>query len=694
MAKKKSATARRDVDHIRNIGIIAHIDAGKTTVTERILFYTGKEHKMGEVHEGVARMDWMTQEQERGITITSACTTLGWREHQVNLIDTPGHVDFTAEVERSLRVLDGAVVVFDGVAGVEAQSETVWRQATRHHVPRICFINKMDRMGASFDRSVESIRKRLDGNPIVVAVPHMDGQDVLGIVDLVTLEYVVWDEGSLGKEYTRGPIPESIAELAGAARAELVELAAEHGGDEILERFFEEGDLTADELRSALRAGTLAMKIQPVLCGTALKNKGVQMVLDAVVDYLPSPHDVRDVSGTDPKSGKELTRKLEATEPLSALAFKTYADTHGDLTYVRVYSGVLKVKDQIYNPGRDRVERVGQLVQMHADDRIPLQEAVAGDIAAVIGLRFTTTGDTLCTKRDPIVLESMHFAEPVISLAVEPKSSADKDDLEAALERLSRDDPTFTTHIDDDTGQLIISGMGELHLEVLVRRLEEEFRVATLTGKPRVAYRQTVAGTAEAEHVFERVVGEKTQYARVKIRVDHDANLSKPQFLNFAGETTMPKRFVPNVESGAVSSAEGGVGIGYPSVQLRITCLEGETRESEGTEAAFEAAATRAFQEAFEAAGCVVLEPIMKFEVQTPEQYMGDVLGDLNRRRADIHEMLDEEGTRCIRGTIPISEMFGYSTTLRSLSQGRASYSMEPHSYAPVPPEKAAQFAF
>ncbi len=693
MAKKKK-TSHHDVDHIRNIGIIAHIDAGKTTVTERILFYTGKEHRMGEVHEGVATMDWMAQEQERGITITSAATTLAWGEHQINLIDTPGHVDFTAEVERSLRVLDGAVVVFDGVAGVEAQSETVWRQATRHGVPRICFVNKLDRVGASFERSVTSIERRLDGNPVPITLPHMDGQDVLGIVDLVTMEYVVWDDDSLGKEYTRGPIPEDLADLAGAARAELVDVAAEHGGDEMLERFFEEGDLSAPDLKRALRTATLAMRIQPVLCGSALKNKGVQMVLDAVIDYLPSPHDLVSIVGTDPKSGKTITRKLEADEPLTAFAFKTCSDTHGDLTYVRVYSGVLKAKDQIYNAGRDRVERVGQLMQMHADERIPLQEAVAGDICAVVGLRFTVTGDTLSTKRGPIVLESVHFADPVISLAVEPTSSADKDALEEALAKLSRDDPTFTTHVDEDTGQTIISGMGELHLEVLVRRLLDEFRVKVQTGKPRVAYRQTVGASAEAEYVFERMVGEKNVYARVKIRVDAAPNVVKPEFMNFAGEDTLPKRFLPNVESGALSSAEGGVGFGYPCVQLRVTCLSAGTRENDGTEAAFEAAATRAFQEAYEAAGCVVLEPIMKFEVQTPDQYMGDVLGDLNRRRADIQEMAEEEGVRCIRGSVPISEMFGYSTALRSQSQGRASYSMEPLSYAPVPPEVAARFTF
>ncbi len=693
MAKKKPA-AHHDVEHIRNIGIIAHIDAGKTTVSERILFYTGKEHKMGEVHEGVARMDWMTQEQERGITITSACTTLAWRGYQINLIDTPGHVDFTAEVERSLRVLDGAVVVFDGVAGVEAQSETVWRQATRHRVPRICFVNKLDRVGASFERSVQSIRRRLDANPVPVVLPHVAGQDLLGIVDLVRLEYVTWDEASLGKDYTRGPVPAELADVAGAARAELVEVAAELGGDELLERFLESGDLDADELRTALRAGTLAMRLQPVLCGAALRNKGVQMLLDAVIDYLPSPHDVAAVRGTEPGGTRELERRLDVEEPLAALAFKTYSDSHGDLTYVRVYSGVLRVKEQVYNPGRDRVERIAQLVQMHADERIPIEEAVAGDIAAVVGLRFTVTGDTLCTKRDPILLGSMQFAEPVISLAIEPRSSGDKDALESALAKLARDDPTFATHMDEDTGQTIISGMGELHLEVLVRRLEEEFRVGVHTGKPRVAYRQTIARGATAQHEFERVVGEKTQYARVRLRVDPDPALPRVAFVDMADPSQMPRRFLPNVQSGALSSAQGGVGYGYPCVQLRVTLLEGATREGEGTEAAFEAAASRAFQEAFEAAGCVVLEPIMQFEVQTPEQYMGDVLGDLNRRRATIQEMLEEEGTRVVRGVVPVSEMFGYSTALRSQSQGRASYSMEPHSYAPVPPERAPQFGF
>ena len=694
MAKKKSKSLAHDASRIRNIGIIAHIDAGKTTVTERILFYTGKEHKMGEVHEGLARMDWMAQEQERGITITSACTTLGWRDHRINLIDTPGHVDFTAEVERSLRVLDGAVVVFDGVAGVEAQSETVWRQANRYRVPRICFVNKLDRIGASFERSVESIRRRLDGRPVVVTLPHMDGQTVLGIVDLVRGDYVTFDQSTLGREISRGPIPDALAEDAELARTELVETVAELAGDDVLERYFADGDLGAEDVIAGLRAGTLAMKIQPVLCGSALKNTGVQLVLDAVLDYLPAPADRDAVVGVDPRTEKPVTRELDASEPLCAYAFKTHADSHGDLTYVRVYSGVLKVKDQLWNPGRGKVERVGKLVQMHADSRAPVEQVAAGDIAAVVGLRFTVTGDTLCPKNKAVALDSLKFAEPVISLAVEPKSSAHKDDLETALEKLARDDPTFTTHIDDDTGQTIISGMGELHLEVLARRLDEEFRVPVSTGKPRVAYRQTVAKAAQAMHEFERVVGEKTQYARVAVRVEPVADLPRTEFVALGEQDASVRRFVPNIRSGALSSAEGGVGLGYPCVQLRVILIGAATREGEATEAAFEAAANRAFQEAFEEAGCVVLEPVMRFDVQTPDQYMGDVLTDLNRRRADIREMLEEDGTRVIKGVVPISEMFGYSTALRSLTQGRAGYSMEPESYAPVPPEVAARFAF
>lgn len=692
MAKKKPAP-RRDLTRIRNIGIIAHIDAGKTTVTERILYYTGKEHRMGEVHEGVATMDWMRQEQERGITITSAATTLSWDDHRINLIDTPGHVDFTAEVERSLRVLDGAVAVFDGVAGVEAQSETVWRQATRYSVPRICFVNKLDKIGADFERAVRSIRDRLGANAVPVTLPHMDGQEVLGIVDLVELRYLVFSRESLGKDVTVGELPEELAETAAAARAELVEAAVEHASDVLIEAYFAEGDLTAAQLRQALRQGTLALAIHPVLCGAALRNTGIQPLLDAVVSYLPAPTDLPPVQGHDPRTDEAVERAPDTDAPLLALAFKTFADRHGDLTYLRVYSGELRVGSQVFNPRAGNVERISRLVQMHASSREPVEVAPAGDIAAAIGLRWTTTGDTLCPKHEPVVLGSMEFADPVISLAVEPRSSAERDALDDALQKLSRDDPTFTIHVDAETGQTIISGMGELHLEVLTHRLEDEFNVGVRTGKPRVAYRQTLSARSTGEFEFEREVGEKLQYARVKLRLEPDPELQHPELVLVPG-CGVPRQFAASVRSGVLSSCEGGVGAGYPVVQLRIVVESAATREGQGTEAAFEAAASLAFREAFEAVSCVILEPIMSFDVRTPDAYMGDVLGDLNRRRAQIEGLDAEDGVQRIRGRVPISEMFGYSTALRSQSQGRASYSMQPHSYAPVPPETASSLGF
>jgi elongation factor G len=691
---KKPAGKKVELAKIRNIGVIAHIDAGKTTVSERILFYTGREHKMGEVHEGSTHMDWMEEERERGITITSAATTLTWKGHRINLIDTPGHVDFTAEVERSLRVLDGAVVVFDGVNGVEAQSETVWRQATRYRVPRICFINKLDKPGADYRKAIGTIKTRLGARAVPVALPHMKGQEVLGVVDLVAMKYLTFDEGDQGKTVHAGEIPAELADEAAVSRAELVEAAAENATDDVLARFFEAGDLGEADLVAAIRASTLKLAFHPVLCGAALRNKGIQPLLDAVVAYLPSPADVGKVAGSDPKSGDPVVRKFDENEPLAALAFKTFADSHGDLTYMRVYSGALRVGDQVYNPRRDKVERIARLVQMHADERIPIEEAGVGDIAAVIGLRFTSTGDTLCPKRDPIVLESMEFPDPVISLAIEPRSAADKDAMEAALERLAKDDPTFSTNVDEETGQKIIHGMGELHLEVLVHRLEREFNVRVQTGKPRVAYRQTIAAAAEAEHVFERVIGEKGHYARVKLRLEPVASLSKPEFLDMSRPGAVPKQYQPNVKSAVLASCQGGVGYGFPVVQLRAAVVDASTRENEASEIAFEAAASLAFRDAFESVPCVVLEPIMKFEVTTPEAYMGDVLGDLNRRRATIESVDHADELTFIRGLVPISEMFGYSTAVRSQSQGRASYSMEPHSYAPVPPERAKAFAF
>jgi elongation factor G len=691
---KKPAGKKIELAKIRNIGVIAHIDAGKTTVSERILFYTGREHRMGEVHEGSTHMDWMDEERERGITITSAATTLTWKGHRINLIDTPGHVDFTAEVERSLRVLDGAIVVFDGLNGVEAQSETVWRQATRYRVPRICFINKLDKPGADFRKAIGTIASRLGARAVPVALPHMKGQEILGVVDLVARTYLTFDDNDQGKTVVSSEIPEELADEASLARAELCEAAAEHASDEILNRFFEAGDLGDDDLRAAIRAATLKLAFHPVLCGAALRNRGIQPLLDAVVAYLPSPADVGQIVGKDPKSGAEVVRKFSEDEPVSALAFKTFADSHGDLTYLRVYSGALKVGDQLWNPRCDKVERIARLVQMHADERIPIEEAGAGDIAAAIGLRYTVTGDTLCPKRDPVVLESMTFAEPVISLAIEPRSSADKDALEAALEKLARDDPTFSTRVDEETGQKIIQGMGELHLEVLVHRLEREFNVKVQTGKPRVAYRQTIARTAEAEHVFERLIGERGHFARVKLRLDPVASLPKVEFLDMSRPGAIPKQFAPNVKSGVLTSCQGGVGFGFPVVQLRVIVTDAGTRESEASDVAFEAASSLAFRDAFESVPCVVLEPIMRFEVQTPDAYMGDVLGDLNRRRATIEAVEHTEDLTTIRGLVPISEMFGYSTAVRSQSQGRASYSMEPHSYAPVPPERAKDFNF
>ena len=691
---KKPTGKKPDLSRIRNIGIIAHIDAGKTTVSERILFYTGKEHRMGEVHEGVAHMDWMEEERERGITITSAATTLSWRDHRINLIDTPGHVDFTAEVERSLRVLDGAVVVFDGLNGVEAQSETVWRQATRYRVPRICFINKLDKPGADYRKAIGTIQSRLGARAVPVAIPHMRGQEVLGIVDLVTRKYLTFDESDQGKTVHASEIPAELADDATLARGELCEAAAEHASDEVLSSWFEQGDLSEDDLRAAIRASTLKLAFHPVLCGAALRNKGIQPLLDAVVAYLPSPADVGKVTGRDPRSGDPVVRKFDPDEPVAALAFKTFADSHGDLTYLRVYSGTLKVGDQLWNPRCDKVERIARLVQMHADHRIPIDEAGVGEIAAAIGLRFTATGDTLCPKRDPIVLETMDFPEPVISLAIEPRSSADKDALETALEKLARDDPTFSTRIDEETGQKIIHGMGELHLEVLVHRLEREFNVRVQTGKPRVAYRQTIAAASEAENVFEQLIGERGHFARVKVRLDPAPHAAKVEFLDLTRPGVIPRQFLPNVRSGVLTSCQGGVGKGFPVVQLRATVIDAGTREAEASEIAFEAASSRAFRDAFDAVPCVVLEPIMRFEVQTPAQYMGDVLGDLNRRRATIESVDHAEDLTTIRGLVPISEMFGYSTAVRSLSQGRAGYSMEPHSYAPVPPERAKDFEF
>ncbi len=623
------------LDRLRNIGIIAHIDAGKTTVTERFLYYAGKEYKMGEVHHGTAHMDYLEEEQARGITITSAATTFLWENHRLTLIDTPGHVDFTAEVERSLRVLDGAVVVFDGVAGVEAQSETVWHQADRYGVPRLIFVNKLDRTGADPERVLEMIRERLTPGAVPIQVPIGAEGAFSGVVDLVDRVALRFTEESLGKEVVREEIPPEIRERVEAARALLVERAAEQD-EELTDRYLQGEELGPEEIRRGLRKGTLSRALTPVLFGAALRNKGIQPVLDGVIRYLPSPLDIGPVAGRNPKSGDPEERAPDPSAPLCALAFKTVSDPHGDLTWVRVYSGTLKQGVQVWNPRVERAERVNRILLMHANDRVQMPKAQAGEIVAVIGLRWTATGDTLCPRHRPIVLEQMEFPDTVISMAIEPKTTADRDRLLEALAKMARDDPTFESHLDEDTGQILISGMGELHLEVLEHELLRVYRVDANVGKPRVAYRQTIREEVVAEGVFDRVTGERRQYARVVLRVRPAPGERRLVFSSEVGKEVLPRRFLGPVESGIRSAAEGGVGYGYPVVQLGVALVDAGADERESTEAAFEAAANAALREAFEKAGAVLLEPVMQVEIQTPEAYLGDVIADLNVRRAEI----------------------------------------------------------
>jgi elongation factor G len=679
------------LEKIRNIGIIAHIDAGKTTVSERILFYSGKEHRMGEVHEGNTVMDWMEEERRRGITITSAATTLQWKGSRINLIDTPGHVDFTAEVERSLRVLDGAVVVFDGVAGVEAQSETVWHQADRYRVPRLAFVNKLDRAGADFDRDVEDIRARLapGGTPRILPLLVPAGREAAfhGVVDPIRRVLLTFLGKDRGKTVVEGPVPPEMEAEVEAVRNRIVEAAAEHADDAATHRFLEGGTLTDEEIRAGLRRAVLARAVVPVLCGSALKDIGIQPILDAVVEYLPSPVDAGPVEGLDPADPeKKVLRRPERAEPLAALVFKTFSEKHGDLTYLRIYSGTLKRNDQVWNATRDKVERVGQLLRMHANHREGVEEAGPGDVVATVGLRYTVTGDTLCTKKGPVVLETMRFPETVMSLAIEPRSGADRDALAEALGKLSRDDPTFTARTDEETGQTVISGMGELHLEVLVNRLTSDFGVRAHVGKPRVAFRQTVGGTARGEAEFDRTVGEKRQYARVVLEVFPGDGKDHLLF----GLAKLPPVLRNAVRAGIKSSEEGGCGLGYPCVDVGVKAVDFTVHPSDASEAAFEAAASQAFGSAFDRAGAVLLEPVMSVSVHTPEEFLGSVLGDLQRRRATIESIeTPSSGLRVIKGAVALAEMFGYSTSLRSVSQGRAAFSMEPRAYAPVPPERA-----
>ncbi|MEI8408455.1 elongation factor G [Kribbella sp. CCNWLW197] len=688
-----------DLAKVRNIGIMAHIDAGKTTTTERILFYTGITYKIGEVHEGAATMDWMEQEQERGITITSAATTCTWKDHTINIIDTPGHVDFTVEVERSLRVLDGAVAVFDGVAGVEPQSETVWRQADRYGVPRICFVNKLDRTGAEFMRCIDMIKDRLAAVPLVLQLPIGAEADFIGVVDLVGMRALTWrGETKIGEDYTIEEIPASHTELAAEWRDKLIETVAE-ADDEIMELYLEGEDPTQEQLVAAIRRATLASKLTPVLTGTAFKNKGVQPLLDAVNAYLPSPIDVPAIEGHDVKDAEQVVlRKPDDSEPFSALAFKIAADPHlGKLTFIRVYSGKLETGTQVLNPTKGRKERIGKIYRMHANKREEIASIGAGHIVAVMGLKDTTTGETLADPAKPVVLESMQFPAPVISVAIEPKSKADQEKLGVAIQRLAEEDPTFQVRTDEDTGQTIIAGMGELHLEVLVDRMKREFRVEANVGKPQVAYRETIKKKVEkVDYTHKKQTGGSGQFARVIIDIEPTSveagGEGGYEFVNAVTGGRIPREYIPSVDEGAQEAMEFGVLAGYPMVDVKVTLQDGAYHDVDSSELAFKIAGSMAFKDAARRATPVILEPMFAVEVTTPEDYMGEVIGDLNSRRGQIQSM-DEGpgGSRVVKALVPLSEMFGYVGDLRSKTQGRASYSMQFDSYAEVPKNVAEE---
>jgi elongation factor G len=677
-----------DLAKVRNIGIMAHIDAGKTTTTERILFYTGINYKIGEVHEGAATMDWMEQEQERGITITSAATTCQWKNHVINIIDTPGHVDFTVEVERSLRVLDGAVAVFDGVAGVEPQSETVWRQADRYNVPRICFVNKLDRTGADFYRCVDMIKDRLNSTALVLQIPIGAEGDFIGVVDLIAMKANVWRTEGKGDEYSVEDIPADLVDKANEYRALLIEILADND-DEIMEAVLEDKELTEDEIIAGIRRATLADKLNPILTGSAFKNKGVQPMLDAVVRYLPSPLDIGAIKGFKPgKEEVEESRKPDEKEPLSALAFKIMTDPHlGKLTYLRIYSGTLESGSQLLNSAKDRKERIGKIYQMHANKREERESATAGHIVAVMGLKDTTTGETLCDPGNPIVLESMNFPDPVISVAIEPKTKGDQEKLGVAIQRLAEEDPTFRVHGDEETGQTIIEGMGELHLEVLVDRMRREFKVEANVGRPQVAYRETLTRKVEKiDYTHKKQSGGAGQFGRVIMDVEplvgSEANY---EFVNAVTGGRIPREYIPSVDNGCQEAMQTGVLAGYPMVNVKVTLQDGAYHDVDSSELAFKIAGSMAFKEGCRKAGPVLLEPIMSVEVVTPEDFMGDVIGDLNSRRGQIQAMDERSGAKVVRALVPLSEMFGYVGDLRSRTQGRASYTMEFDSYAQVP---------
>ncbi len=677
----------------RNIGISAHIDAGKTTTTERVLFYTGVNHKIGEVHDGAATMDWMEQEQERGITITSAATTCFWKgmggqfeQHRINIIDTPGHVDFTIEVERSMRVLDGACMIYCAVGGVQPQSETVWRQATKYKVPRLAFVNKMDRSGADFFKVIGQMKKRLGANPVPIQIPIGAEESFKGVVDLVKMKSILWNEEDRGVTFEYGEIPENLVDVANEWHEKMVEAAAE-SSEELMDKYLEDGALTEEEIKAGLRQRTLALEIIPMMCGSAFKNKGVQAMLDAVIELLPAPTDVPPMEAHDINDyEKTVLRKADDKEPFSALAFKIMTDKYvGQLTFVRVYSGVLNAGDSVYNSRNGKSERIGRLLQMHANNREEIKSVCAGDIAACVGLKDVYTGTTLADKDKPVVLERMIFPEPVISQAVEPKTKVDQEKMGIALNRLAQEDPSFRVHTDEESGQTIISGMGELHLEILVDRMKREFTVDANVGAPQVAYRESIRATVEAEGKFVRQSGGRGQYGHCWLRLEPQEAGAGYEFVNAIVGGVIPKEYVPAIDKGIQEAMKNGVIAGYPVVDLKVTCYDGSYHDVDSNEMAFKIAGSMGFKEGVLKANPAILEPIMAVEVETPEDYMGDVMGDLNRRRGIILGMEDIGGVKALKAEVPLSEMFGYSTSLRSMSQGRATYTMEFKKYQDAP---------
>ena len=674
------------LNKVRNIGIAAHIDAGKTTTTERILYYTGISHKIGEVHEGAATMDWMEQEKERGITITSAATTCFWNDHQINIIDTPGHVDFTIEVERSMRVLDGAVAVFCAVGGVQPQSETVWRQANKYRVPRIAFVNKMDRIGADFYNVEKQIRERLKSNPVPIQIPIGAEENFKGVVDLVKMKALVWeDDAAMGSKYEVVDIPAELVEKAEEYREKLIESIAETD-EALMEKYFAGEELSEDEIKNAIKKATIDIEIIPMLCGTAFKNKGVQPLLDAVIDYLPSPEEVDWIKGIDPKTGDEISVNPSDEEPFSGLAFKIMTDPFvGKLTFTRFYSGTISSGSYVINSTKNKKERVGRLLRMHSNKREEVQKFYSGEIGAIVGLKNTLTGDTLCDESRPIILEKMEFPDPVISVAVEPKTKADQEKMALALQKLAEEDPSFRVQTDEESGQTIISGMGELHLEILVDRLKREFKVECNTGKPQVAYRETFKNQVEQEYKYAKQSGGRGQYGHVYIRLIPQESGKSYEFIDMIKGGVIPREYIPAVDKGIQEAAQSGVLAGFPVVDFKVELYDGSYHDVDSSEMAFKLAGSMAFKEGMKKANPVILEPIMKVEIEVPEEYMGDVIGDINRRRGQVNSMEDVHGIKQINAFVPLSEMFGYSTDLRSMTQGRGTYSMVFDHYEEVP---------